>query len=412
MTDNVPPADSAVHTRHRPTRKIIVLVAVVLSALLGITWAGYSWHIQRLRDESRQASQERDWKHLETVAREWSNWQPNETEAWVLLADAAQHQNRFREAAAYLGHIPKESPGYLQAVIARSQLYFGPCNLPLEGEAECLKALEMEPELPAVYETLISYYAITMQSHQLRKTIRRALDAQSEAPSAYAYLFMSETLRLGPAYRVLSLWLNESPDNELLTVAHALQKDNRLIQTGDPAADRKRESEKVQRVRQLLTRYPKNLNLISYDIQQRIVEGNVDAVIERLEAAGEAGLNDNRIWRQRGWVHLTENEIDAADAACRRALELHPQDFIAMQSLSEIERIRRNSDEADRLQKLVLAANKLRDQITDHGQMESLPPEVLRGLADWFREAGDKQAADALSRRLSKTNTPEPATRS
>lgn len=401
MTDNVEPVDGMDLPRRKLHRKGIVLIAIVLAVGLGGAWIGIRWHVQQLRDKSRQASEERDWKKLEAVAGEWSAWEPDATEAWVLLADAAQNQNRFHEAVSYLGHVPEDDPGYVNVLIARSHLFFGPCNSPLEGEADCLKVLRMEPQSPAAYEMLITYYAITMQASELRKTIRQAIDNRVERPSAYAYLFMSETLRLGPAYRVLSLWLNEIPDSELLTVAHALQKDNRLIQTGDPVADRKAESEKVQRVRDLLRRYPQNLNLLSYDIQQRMVEGDVDGVIDLLEAAGERGLADNRIWRLRAWVHLTENDVDAAASACLQALELHPLDFLAIQQLSEVERVRRNLDEADRLQNLVLRANELRDIITDHGQMDALPEELLKKLAGWFNDTGDRQAAEALGRRVS-----------
>jgi len=387
--------------RSRSRRKYAAALIVSVLILGGGGWLGYRWKIADLESRSREAANNRDWKALEESARAWTTWVPDSTEAWVFRADAAQQQQRFLEAAEHLGQIAPDSPGYVDARVARCQLFFGPCNRPLLGESDCLQVLEQHPKVPEIYRMLIDYYAITMQRSKFRNTIRKAIEVQCEPRSAYAYLFMSETLRLGPAFRIVSLWLNESSDSELLTAAHALQKEDRIIHTEQGTTrDRDAPSEKVARVRQLLEKYPHNLNLISYDIHHRIVAGDIDAVVELINAAGEAGQDDNRFWRHRGWVHLTDTDFEAAETACRRALELHPQDFLCMQRLSEVLRIHQQPDEAARLQDLVLRANELRNMITDFGSVTTLPDNVLRRLAQWVRDAGDEAVADALFQRL------------
>lgn len=401
MSEESHPSEVVTPATGRLRRKYVLVGAFSVVGLLLMGWLGCRWWIGRLQADSRLAAESRDWKTLENSAREWTRWQPGETEAWVLLAESVQQQQRFPEAAAYLANVPSDAPGYVDAQVARSQLFFGPCNQPLQGETQCLQILSEHAEVPSVYGMLIDYYAITMQRDRLRETIRQAIEVQCEPRSAYAYLFMSETMRLGPAYRIVSLWLNDSPDNELLKVAHALQKEDRIVQARKgETRDRDAPSEKVQRVRQLLKEYPGNLNLISYEIDDRVIDGDIDAVIDLLDAAGEAGLGDNRMWRHRAWVHLTGNEFEAAESACRSALELHPQDFLAMQMLSEVARILKKPDEATRLQQLVLTANGLRDRITDHGSMTTLPEEVMRQLEEWSRAVGDIPVADALDRRL------------
>lgn len=82
--------------------------ASVLIVLL-IFWGGYHWARTQVIKTCRLAQQEERWADLEIWSRRWTQWEPREANAWLMLADAAQHQNRFLEAAEYLDQEPRDA---------------------------------------------------------------------------------------------------------------------------------------------------------------------------------------------------------------------------------------------------------------------------------------------------------------
>ena len=85
----------------------------------------------------------------------------------------------------------------------------------------------------------------------------------------------------------------------------------------------------------------------------------------------------------------------------QQALELHPLDLLARTWLTDLTRRQGDLEKAQRLEALVRQARRLRERCTGDQSAENVAQEVLAELADYARLCGDKQMADALTRRLS-----------
>ena len=400
----------------RPAIRWLGFSAILILLGAGV-WGGWVMLIRGFDQACRVAQTEHRWSDLEMTSRRWSRFAPYSVEPWVFLADAVQHQDRFVEAAEFLAQIPPDSPQYLPSQLGRAKILFGPANRPFVGEAVCRQILEIEPKIGGAHELLIQFYTVTLQRTKLRDQIISAIRVGREPRDAYVYYFLIDSLRLGEGVSINALWLDSYPDNEVLLVAEMLHSDD--SPNSNPAAQleandsiftlkgktpdtTKRESLtlKERQARELLERFPHNANLLAYLADQELSKGNVDQVIELLKQTQPDTEADPRFWRFKGWVHFTRKEYAEAEQAYRKALSIHPLDWLTIHRLAEILRISGNTDEVTRLEKLVDRAHQLRPRIRDLKSVLDSPIPLLKEIGSLARDAGDTVIAEALTRRL------------
>lgn len=382
----------------------ILLIAMAL-------WASY--HVARSQTQKmcRKAQQEQRWEDLETLSRRWTDWEPREADAWLYLADAVQHQNRFLEAAEYLGEIPANSPKAAQALLVQAELLFGPANQPLDGEASCRKLLKLEPRAAKAHALLIRFYAYTLQRKKLAEQFKEAIRLGLEPKDAYIYYFLTDSLNMSQGVELNTLWLTTSPDEEVFLVARALQwreqHRTQVDETTDVGADAVMNEREMQ-VLKLLERFPNNANLLADQIDAEIVKGRLNRVVELLSQAPADAETDNRFWRYKGWVHYAKQEFGEAEDAYRTALKLHPMDWQSLNRLLEVLRSRQETAEIERIQALVTRIQDLRTSIRSVKTIEDCPLELLRILGQVARDCGDSLVGDALKKRLGNTDGARP----
>lgn len=372
----------------------LMLLAVVLVAYLG----GIDWwvdhHRRALFASCSRAQRIRNWAELQRLAEGWCRWQPKSADAWLFRADAAQQQGDFAAAADYLAAVPEADPKALPALVALSTLQFGPLNRPLDGVQTCERILKIQPRTAAAHQGLIEFYAMTMQRQKLFRQIHYAIEMSREAPSAYVYLFLVDSMRLANGVELNRTWLKTYPDTELFLVAEALQRPEPVAGTDAPDQD------KHARIEALFQRFPHNIELLAYQTELAIRQGDVQKLTRLLKRVPATADGDDRFWRVKGWLHLNRNEIPKARLALNRALKLCPLDWNARSWLADVARREGNLAEADRLQKLVRQARRLREAITAEQSMDNVPYDLLSELLIYARNCGEKQLAEALERRL------------
>jgi tetratricopeptide (TPR) repeat protein len=378
-------------------RRLVLLCVLACIALPGWHYGLPLWEHRRQESffaNCSRAQQLGEWDELQRLSMQWTRWQPESADAWVFRADAAQNKGDFAAAVEYLSAVPESSPKAIPAYIALATLQFGPATQPLDGVRTSERLLELEPRTTAAHQQLIEFYAMTLQRGKLIKQIRQAIDLGREPRSAYVYLFLIDTMRLADAVETNDTWLKAHPDTEVFFVARALQ-------LPEPAPNvESTMGNKHQIIAKLFERFPDNVELLGYLVDLAIRRGNTSEVARLLVGAPSLVENDSRFWRAKGWLHLNRGELSAAGQALQQALELHPLDLLARTWLTDLTRRQGDLEEAQVLEALVRQARRLREKCTGEQSAENVAQEVLTELADYARQCGDKQVADALTHRL------------
>lgn len=388
------------------------VAALLIVVLMGCgVWFGLVAITSRFEKACKQAQSEKRWTDLEATARRWTNLLPTCAPAWVFLADAAQHQQRYVEAAEYLGKIAPHQTEYFPSQMARIKLLFGPANLPFEAEEVCREFLANDPSDREVHTLLIQFYTVTLQRTKLRQQIAAAIKAGAEPPDAYVYYFLIDSVRLGNGVSLNSLWLIANPDNEILRVAGILHDEDRVRDGENPPSleDVNILTVKENQARNLLKTYPHNANLLAYLADQELSKGRVDKVIELMTQTLSDTEADPRFWRFKGWIHFTMKEYQEAEAAYQKAISLHPMDWLTLHRLAEVKRIQGDLAEVNRLESLVERAHAIRMTIRELKTVLNPPMSVLQKIGRLAKGVGDHMIAEALEARLGPLGEDPPA---
>jgi tetratricopeptide (TPR) repeat protein len=377
-----------------------LLIAIPLGILM--LWGTYRVMSYQARKLCQKAQRESRWEDLEVWSRRWASLEPHQADPWLMLADAVQHQNRFLEAAEYLGNVPSDSPKAPATMLLQAKLLFGAANRPLEGEQVCRRLLELEPKATMAHALLIRFYAFTLQREKLEDQVYAAVAADQEPRDSYIYYFLADSLNMAGGEQLNTLWLASSPDEELFLVAKALQvvdEDDEKPLVSDAGAEEILNGREAE-IRKLLERFPHNTNLLADQIEAEIVKGELDNVLRLLKNAPTSAENDNRFWRFKGWVHYARGEFHKAEHAYRTALKMHPMDWQTLSRLTEVLRARQDTAEIDRIQGIVKRIQDLRSQLREVPVVEETPLSLLGSLARLARDCGDDFIADSLQRRI------------
>jgi tetratricopeptide (TPR) repeat protein len=398
----------------RRNRKVAVLVLACGVVAVATWWPSASrwWRDYRRAStakECRAARDRRQWDDLHSLAERWSQWDPKNANPWLFLAEAAQGHNDTAATARYLEAIPDTDPKVLAALVELIKLEFGPLNRPAKGVAACERLLRLEPRATSAHRQLINFYALSLQRAKLLQHIAAAIRAEREPPEAYVFLLLVDTLRLGNAVEANERWLQSDPEAEVFQVARVLHMPelhesvgNVIGETTDVGRQPPRTSprSKSELVDELLDHFPHNLELLAYKAEACVRDGDQDCVIQLLSQAPAEAEEDSRFWRFKGWLHEFRQEMPDAEVAYRRALELRPLDWNVLARLAGLERLRGNTQEVARLNKLVNAANDIRREMRKLPGPDGVTREILSDMAAYARGCKDTEVAAALERRV------------
>lgn len=391
-----------------------VCVGLLLLLLVGWTVRG-AWSApseEHLRLQCREALEAARWMQLAGLAKELTERHPSAGDGWVWRAQAARRAGNLQEAAEFLTRVPVDDPMARTAESALFDVYFGPFNQP-EAAARLARAiLEHDPKSVLAWQRLIFFEALSLQREAMIVDARRAIELECESPEVYIYLFFADAPRFTNGVELNRRWLEGDPTSEKFIVAHAIHLATTL-EGGAPRDDieavraiRQMADRKEAFLKDLLRRFPDNLEVLAWHLTHAIDRGDVDAVESLLAELPSSADNDNRFWRWAGWAHAQRGRREKAEAAYARALELHPLDWETRHFLAELNRRRQNYAEVDRLQQLVERAHDLRRRLEKIPNVRSAEPGLLNDLADYGAGCGDHQFAEGLRRQMALITTP------
>lgn len=391
--------------RWTPGRLALVGVASVAAALLLVRGiVGWSdARARALEAECKRAHQAGRYAEEERLAREWEGVAPGEAAPIFFLAEALLGQGKQREAADTFARLPDGDPLTLTGLSDRVDLLFGDLRDPHEAARTCERIIAQDPGNVDAHRRLCFYDCITLDRARLAEHARRAIERGAELPETYVYLVGSDWMTLSNTLSVNSHWLKGAPDDETFLVAAARGFVNNAGLEDDVAGespDEKVEPEHDRRLRELLARFPGNVELLAYFLQKATTRGDLDMVTELLGQAPPEAADDNRFWRFKGWVHDQGGELEEAEAAHRKALAIEPFDFLSQHQLAAVLRKRGRAEEAARLTALAADGRALRKRILQAPDVRAMPPDVLREIVAYARGCGQPDIAARLERRI------------
>ncbi len=403
---------SQTSTRSRGLRRCLWAASGLLLTLL--VWGGYRLWVDSqaagYAAACEAARQRRAWPEVERDAVAWARWAPRQGRAWQYAAEAARRQGQPARAAEHLSRVPEDAVEATAALMDLSDLQFNELNRPLDGERTCRRVLAADPRNAEAHRRLVFFYTVTLQRAKLIQQARAAIRLDCAVPEIYIYLMSADWLTLTNAKDLIEYWLQADPENEHFLVAravHFLGTQGVLGEVADvdpqgkPLPQRPEVAATQRRLDEYLLRFPKNLEVLAYAVNQACVGGDRQRVASLLAQAPEEAQDDNRFWRSKGWLHAAQDEYSEAEAAYRQALTLHPYDLQSQHELASVLRRLQRYAEVNVLEQRALLGMKFRRDIFALPNVKSAPKILLTKLVAYARDCGDAEFADHLMRRTS-----------
>ncbi|MCP4169508.1 MAG: hypothetical protein GY758_01905 [Fuerstiella sp.] len=404
-------AAKSVLGRHGPglRRKVILfsIGVLVLVAAFATRPLYESWQAQQaakfrkkealFRVDCLAAHDNYDWEKVASIAREWTAWNANTSDGWLLLGDALQQRADYIGAVDALLSVPEQSPKAPAAYLEASHILFGPAGQPLKGVEICKRVVEIDPTSVDAWRRLIFFNAITLQRTEMLTEIENAIRAQAAPPEAYVYLVLADHLMFTNGIELTSRWGAAQPDVDLFNVARSIH----LNETLDLAESQDTEPPSARDARRkslagLLSQFPQNPQLLRHFLNRHILDTQTEEVGRILAMLPEESAGDSLFWRFRGWYLSQQGQLQQAAEAYRTSLDLHAFDWRARFELSDIERQLGNADEARELRAVGLMGKDLRKELTQLPNALEVPPELMQRIELYARRCGERPIADAI----------------
>ncbi|GIW98506.1 MAG: hypothetical protein KatS3mg111_1839 [Pirellulaceae bacterium] len=387
----------------------VLLVILTLGSWLAWTDYRRATQIAALSARTQTALRAGKWDVAEQYASQWAMLDVMNPEAWMAAAEAAWGQGRAEAAVAYLTQIPAPAP--LEAYHLKGYLEMEALHDPQACLATCETTLQHYPDDRETHHRLLYYFTMTCQSAPLREEVQRSMTTGSDSLTTYAYLLSHQWLRFNNGTEITKLWLERYPEEETYQVAAVLNLiehpllEEILRASRASAEDEPRPREfGEQQVRQLLDRFPHNLELLATEIRNQCRHGDVVEVARLLMRAPPEAVEDNRFWRFKGWVHSVEQEWDEAADSYRKSLQLAPWDWATQWELATLIRVTEGVEAAKEMQRLADMGRQLVIGIRQSKNIHELtPPSLYRQIADYLRACGEKEMANRVEDLLNRS---------
>lgn len=397
---------------HRlPSRRAFLIGFPVLLVLSIAGAAGWIWWAGRLTAETAAACQAAiradRWDEARILADRWVRRAPQSADAWFSLAEVARSQGDLEATAESLRRIPPTDRRYLKVQALRADLLLDGLRRPADAILVWQDMLRHSPRSAVAHQRLIYTYAMTLQRSRMIQQIRTAIKRRAEPPEAYGYLLIAPNLVFSDGYLRVGQWLASSSQDETLRVAHAVfaartnpSKGLKMFGAVDSQAG------DLSLIRQCRSDYPENLEVLAFDVERAIVNGDLAETGRLLQSLPPAAESDCRFWRYLGAWHDSQRQFSAATEAYRRALELHPQDWRTHHQLGAVERTLGNAAAAARHAELGLRGKQLERQVLELPNAAQFDQQLLVALWKFAKDCGDEDAAAGLEYRLGLATNP------
>ncbi|MBD3674813.1 MAG: hypothetical protein HUJ26_14945 [Planctomycetaceae bacterium] len=387
---------------------LITLVFLLVGAGLGV-FVSLQNRAEKQQEQFRALSSEavnkEEWGRLEIVAQKWLDWDADNNDALMFLAEAQLQSGELAEAADTLGRV---SDGYQAAIAAlsyRGEILSSDLHLAYEAESTWKRILELDPENTHAHQRLITFYALSIQRQKMVDQIRESMKRNAEPPEAYAYLILTNAMGFTSGLVQVQNWRKHYPEDETFEVAEAIYKakyENRS------KADDEFEKSPIAPgnqtlINDCLKKYPQNIEILAFHLELNAYFGKTDRVIELLQKAPPEAMKDARFWRHRAWLLRQTQQQQKGLEALEKSLEIDPFSWRSRWLKAEILRQLGREQEAIETQELAIAGKLLEEKLykTDgralkwglvmemHGYIEQLgQTEVLSSLNYRIRSQG------------------------
>jgi tetratricopeptide (TPR) repeat protein len=385
--------------------KAVYKEAASLAADMAATAAG-------IADEdtisARELEWDEAWKKVERNALEWHLWEPDLAKPLIFAAEAAGKRGNTINKALYLYElvkIPAGEPGTaadrdtVAGLLELSDMQFQQLNEPKAGAATCLHIIKIEPKNRDAHHRLGFYYAMSRQRTEMIAESRRAIAVGAETPDSFLYLMGADWLRFSNGETVNVQWVQSDPEYEPFRVAAVTHYFYSLAMTEETVTEEGKAQSKLI-ADGILDRFPKNLEALCLHLDLGTFRGQVDQVIKLLETAPKDSAQDSRFWRYSGWVHEQTGNLKKAEEAYKKSLEIHPYDERTYHWLAGVCRQLGKVEESEKYQQLAVLGTEIKRESLQLPDTLSLPPELLKKMADYADGAGDKVVAERLLERV------------
>ncbi len=387
-----------------PSRRTLILWVIGIAAV-ACTVGGYQWLANRRFQEhvsaARFAVAVGDWMEAEKHATAWTKAAPQDTEAWIALAEATRQLRQFDRTADCLGRVADSDPQAVKLLTLRGDLVLSELRQPFLAIENWQRILRIAPETSVAHQRLIYLYAITQQRTAMVSQIRTAVKLGCESSEAYLYLLISSNLQFSDGYLRVSEWRKTLPDNEILEVAQAIyaaklpqSKSLRLFGETRLTADAK------ELLSQCQVKYPRNAEILAILADRAVTGGDIDFLRQLLSEVPPELKEDSRFWRFRGWLALAEKRTTEAIAAYEQALQLHPFDWRSRHELAEALRLAGQSERTQELAAAARLGKDLEHRIFELPNSAAVNPQLLEEILNFAVNCGDIEVADSIRRRL------------
>jgi tetratricopeptide (TPR) repeat protein len=399
------PADhSASGLRRRRRRMVMICLLAAVPIVLGLSQAYSTWRAFRAgqyRDGCQKFVAERDWPRLLACARQWRNWDGVNSAPLLFEAEACVQLDRKEEAVSAILSVDDHYPGALEALTIAGDIQFGDLNRPFDAEATWNRMLKINERADLPYQRLIYLHAMLLERGKMRQLIRQAMELQCEPQESFTYLIQSDVLNFTDGRHVMARWARTTPDSERIRAAEAvyLAKNNstNTVRTFGPQAVASGDRSIVDELRK---KYPENIELLAFQIEYAMGDGQIEGVGRLLENLPAATAEDGRFWRYRGWYLTQTRDLAAAEESLRRAVELNPFDWRARLDLSTCLRALKRTDESKEFSRVSILGKALERRLFEAPNARDLPPEVVEKVQEYIEAVGDPLPIARLHQRL------------
>ena len=413
------PAPSDAETANQsgqPPRRRRWWLRIGLLLLVGLAvagaWPAYRWWHERrtgqFKAACRAAVAAEDWQTLRSAASRWADWDPENGDAWVFLAEAGVQSGQAEQAAEALGRVRDDYTGVLPALAIRGDLLFSDLNRVYEAVETWQRMLRINPSADLARQRLIYFYAMTLQREKMLEHLRTAMKMHCEPPEAYAYYLLAYEVNFSDGLPLLTKWRQEYPDDETLEVAHAVYvaKYKPLEEIAVPTKLSIAPGDHGP-INQCLTKYPANLEVLAFHLEKAVYEGDEEEVVRLLKQCPPAAERDGRFWRYRAWYLASQDRNEEAEAALRKALEIHPVDWRALWLLGGVLRQLGKTSEASEVSRVALQGKELRQKLFQLPNARALNERLFVEIHNYLHATAPRFAVEALKFRLDAESTAE-----